>query len=193
MSSILRALKKLENEPRHQEEYPSLENKFVSSADIGPQRSVSSILIMVIGGGIVCGLVILAGWWFFSGTGQAPISETPKISLTDPRLNESPAPSQSLNEEPIQAVDVKKSIEPPEIQKITEQLRETEPAGLEMPVVQIVPQGDILPEEKQTPEETVPAQAIPNLKENEPAIQPAEKPLVTSDKPQEVSTTTVEV
>ena len=35
MSSILRALKKLESEPRHQEESQSLENKFMPLADTG--------------------------------------------------------------------------------------------------------------------------------------------------------------
>ena len=193
MSSILRALKKLENEPRHQEESPSLENKFVPSADISTQRPVSSIFLMVVGGGIVCGLVILAGWWFFSGKSQAPISETPEIALPDSRLDESFAPSQSLNEETNQAVDVKNSIETHKIQKVAEQLRETEPANLDMPVVQIIPQKDILPKEKQTPEETVQGQEIPNLKKNEPVIQPVEKPHVASAEPQEVPTTTVEV
>ena len=66
MSSILRALKKLENEPRHLDESQTLENKFVPLADIGQPKKSPALLIMIIGGGLVCGLVILAGWWFLS-------------------------------------------------------------------------------------------------------------------------------
>ena len=183
MSSILRALKKLENEPRHQEESPPLENKFVPSADTGTQRPLSGLLFIVAGGGIICGLVILAGWWLFSGKGQAPIPVPTQISLPDSRLEESPAPSKKLNEEPTQAFEEKKTTETPAIQKVTEQLRQTEPTGLEIPAVQIIPQEDILPDEKQISDETVPAQEIPNLKENEQAVKPAEKPLVAAAKP----------
>ena len=66
MSSILRALKKLEKEPRHLEEPRTLESKFVSLADTGPQKRSNGLLIMIIGAGIACGLVVLAGWWLFS-------------------------------------------------------------------------------------------------------------------------------
>jgi len=194
LSSILRALKKLENEPRHQEESPPLENKFLPSADTGTQSKASSMFIMVVAGGIVCGLVILAGWWLFSEKFQTPPAVPySKISLPDSRLNESPASSQSSNEEPIQAVEEKKSIDAPEIQKITEQLRETEPAILEMPVKQIIPQEDVFPAEEQIPAETVQAQETPNLKINEQAIQPAEKPLVVSAGPRVIPAKTLEV
>jgi hypothetical protein len=159
----------------------------VPSADTGTQRPLSGLLFIVAGGGIICGLVILAGWWLFSGKGQTPISVPTQISLPDSRLEESPAPSKNLNEEPIQAVEEKKTIETPAIQRVTEQLKETEPASLEIPAVQIIPQEDILPDE------TVPAREIPNLKENEQAIKPAEKPLVAAARPQVAPAKTVEI
>ena len=66
MSSILRALKKLESEPRHRDETQPLDSKFVPLADTSPQKTPKALIMMVIGGGLVCGLVILAGWWLFS-------------------------------------------------------------------------------------------------------------------------------
>jgi hypothetical protein len=66
LSSILRALKKLENEPRHLEEPQTPGSKFVPSADTAARKTPVGIIMMIIGGGIVCGVVILAGWWIFS-------------------------------------------------------------------------------------------------------------------------------
>jgi len=66
LSSILRALKKLENDPRHLEENPPLDSQFVPLADTGAQNTAVRLLMPVIGGGLVCGLVILAGWWLFA-------------------------------------------------------------------------------------------------------------------------------
>ena len=34
--------------------------------------------MMILGGGIVCGLVVLAGWWLFSEKAQAPPAVTPR-------------------------------------------------------------------------------------------------------------------
>ena len=193
MSSILRALKKLENEPRHLEGSQHLDSKFVALADTGTQRPVSSIFIMVVGGGIVCGLVILAGWWLFSEKFQSPPAAPPKIPRLDSRLDESPAPSQSLNKAPIRAVAEKKSIETLETQKTAEQVREPEPAGLEKPAFQIIGQEDALSAEEQTPEENVPAQEIPSLKTNKQFTQPADKTVAPSDSPQATPVKTVEV
>ena len=193
MSSILRALKKLENEPRHLEGSRHLDSKFVPLADIGTQRPVSSIFIMVIGGGIVCGLVILAGWWLFSEKFQSPPAVPSPIFRLDSRLDESPAPSQDLNKAPIRAVAEKQTIETPETPKAAEQVREPGPASLEKPTFQIIGQEDALPAEKQTPEETVPAQEIPSLKTNEHFAQPAEKTAAPSDSTQATPVKTVEV
>lgn len=77
MSSILRALKKLENDPRHLETNQSLETRFVPLADTRPPKSSASIFVMVIGGAIVCGLVILTGWWLFSGKNH-PAPDVPQ-------------------------------------------------------------------------------------------------------------------
>jgi hypothetical protein len=193
LSSILRALKKLENEPRHLEESQHLDSKFVPLADIGTKRAVSSIFIMVVGGGIVCGLVILAGWWLFSEKFQSPTAVPQKIPRLDSRLDESPAPSQDLNKAPIRAVAEKQAIETPETQKTAEQVREPEPASLKKPAFQIIGQGDALPAEEQTPEETVPAQETPSLKTNEQFTQPAEKTVAPSDSTQVTPVKTVEV
>jgi len=155
LSSILRALKKLENEPRHLGGSQHLDSKFVPSADIGKQRTVSTIFIMVVGGSIVCGLVILAGWWLFSEKFQSQTIVPPKISQLDSRLDESPTPSQNLNNAPIRAVAEEKSKETLETQKTVEQVREPEPASLEKPDSQIIGQENALPAEEQTPEKTV--------------------------------------
>jgi hypothetical protein len=148
---------------------------------------------MVVGGGIVCGLVILAGWWLFSEKFQPPPAVPPKIRQLDSRLDESPAPSQSLNKAPIRAVAEKKSIQTPETQKTAEQVREPEPAGLEKPAAQIIGQEDALPAEEQTPEETVPAQEITSIKANEQFTQPAEKTVAPSDSTQVTPVKTVAV
>jgi general secretion pathway protein B len=84
LSSILRALKKLENEPRHLEETPPLGSKFIPLADTGPQKKAAAILMLVIGGSIVCGLVILAGWKLFSEKTQPPPDAPQNISRPGP-------------------------------------------------------------------------------------------------------------
>jgi hypothetical protein len=189
LSSILRALKKLENEPRHQEESKYLENQFVPSAEIGAQPPVSSIFIMVIGGGFVCGLVILAGWWLFSENFQT----RPVVPASVPQVQKSPASLQNFNKEPIPATEEKIFLKTPEEQKATVQTREAEPTGLEKPVVEVISQEDVLSAEKQTPEEVSQVQEISNLKENEAVTKPAEKPLMASAGTKEIPTATVKI
>ena len=196
MSSILRALKKLENDPRHLEESRNLENRFVPLAEIDSQRRVSSIFLMVVGGGIVCGLVILAGWWIFLGKGQFPISEISKVSLQDSKLAEiSPSPIENLNKHPEKTATEETgniSLPPPETKKV-ENVRETETAGLPEPTFHIAGEKNILPAEIKAIKETVPAQEIPNLKENEPATPPDGKPSIDSTVPQVVPAKSVAV
>ena len=181
MSSILRALKKLEKEPRHLEESPHLESKFVPSADIGTsQRPLSSIFIMVAGGGIVCGLVILGGWLLFSEKFQSPPAAPPQIPRLDSRLDENPVPSQGFNKTPIQEISEKKSQEIPETRKVTEQVGEAEPASLERPALQVIGQEKVLSAEEQIPDEIVPDQKIPGVKSNEQFALPAEKTVVAT-------------
>ena len=79
MSSILRALKKLESDSRQIEENPSLDSRFVSLADTGPRRSLFSFFFMA-GTGIICGLVVLAGWYLFSGRHQPLTPEKEVLS-----------------------------------------------------------------------------------------------------------------
>jgi hypothetical protein len=75
LSSILRALKKLENDPRHLEEPRTLESKFVPLADTRQHKRSTGLLIMILGAGITCGLVVLAGWWLLSDKKmQTPIA-----------------------------------------------------------------------------------------------------------------------
>ena len=97
MSSILRALKKLENEPRHLEENQPLDSKFVPLADTEPQRTYHGIFMVVLGGGIVCGLVVLAGWWLLSEKPHPPPAATQQVSRSSPKQDESRAPELDLH------------------------------------------------------------------------------------------------
>ena len=61
-------------------ERSSLESKFVPLADTSQQKTPAGLIMIVLGGGIVCGLVILAGWWLFSETSGTPSLAPQKIS-----------------------------------------------------------------------------------------------------------------
>lgn len=80
MSSILRALKKLENDPRHLEENQPLGSKFVPLADIAPQKSRPHIILISVGGGIICGLIFFSGWWLFSEKNEPSSVPLPEIA-----------------------------------------------------------------------------------------------------------------
>jgi len=102
LSSILRALKKLESDPRQREETRPLDSKFVTLADTSPQKTSTGIIMMVVGTGIVCGLVILAGWWLFSEKTRPPSIAPQEISRhslqqpeTDPILTKETSPPES--------------------------------------------------------------------------------------------------
>ena len=183
MSSILRALKKLENEPRHLEGNQPLDSKFVTLADTGPQRSLSSVLMMVLGAGIVCGLVILAGWWLFSEKGQPPPAVTQKVSQPGSNLDESPAPSLDLNKAPAFAVSENSqisSMEGPATPETAERITEQEPASLEESSYQVIDEKGVSSTAAKTPEATVMAQDAPSPGTNDQVTQPAEKPVVDS-------------
>ena len=159
-------------------------------ADTATQRPVSSIFIMVIGGGIVCGLVILAGWWLFSDTFQPPPAVTKNIPRLDSRQDESPGPSQeAVSEKP-----EKLSMEVPETPKAVEQVRETVPASLKETALRVAGPEDALPVAEQTPEKTFPAQETPTgLKTGEQVTGPTEKPVVASYSGPATPTKTAEV
>jgi hypothetical protein len=176
LSSILRALKKLENEPRHLEENQPLDSKFVTLADTGPQRSFSSILMMVLGGGFVCGLVILAGWWFFSQESQPPPAATLTVPQSNIKLDESSTPSQDFNKTQGKAVSQKSeksSMEAPAIPETVEQISRQEPAGSEESALQVIDKESASSAVIHIPEET-----SPNASGE--VLQPAAKPVVAS-------------
>ena len=91
MSSILRALKKLEHDPRHLEENRPLDTRFVPLAETAPHKSFAHILLITIGGGIICGLVLLAGWWVFSGHNETPSPTLPEIEQQVSTPKQSPS------------------------------------------------------------------------------------------------------
>jgi hypothetical protein len=107
LSSILRALKKLENDPRHLEDNRPLDNRFVPLADTRPHKSFTNIILLTVGGAIICGLVFFAGWWVYSEKNEpAPVSSpeitqqismpqhSPPVLAEELRSPPSPAPSE---------------------------------------------------------------------------------------------------
>lgn len=91
MSSILRALKKLENDPRHLEEPGTLESKFVPLADTRQQKKSAGLIIMLLGAGIACGLVILGGWWLLSGKNMQQPTAPQQMSRQNLQKTEAPS------------------------------------------------------------------------------------------------------
>ena len=81
MSSILRALKKLENDPRHLEDNQSLAYKFVPLADTAPEKPLGNIILIAVAGGLACGLVFFAGWWVFS-------KKNPPLPVSPPEITQ---------------------------------------------------------------------------------------------------------
>ena len=177
MSSILRALKKLENEPRHLEENQPLDSKFVPLAETEPQRTYHGIFMVVLGGGIVCGLVVLAGWWLLFEKPHPPPA-TQQVSRSSPKQDESRAPELDLNK--AQAVSEKPVMEAPVTPKQVVQIRVAEPVGLEAPASRTIKEEYISSAEVQTLKETIPTQEISSEKTSEKIEQPAEKPVVAS-------------
>ncbi len=179
MSSILRALKKLENEPRHLDETRPLDSKFVSLADTELQRPVSKIFIMVVGTGVVCGLVVLAGWWLFSKKNQLPPAVTQKIPQQSSKLEESPSLSFGVNKVEDSAVSEKTeklSMKIPETPKATDQAMESQPSNFEKPALRVTGQENIPPVETKRQQETILTQEVLN----EQVTQTAEKTVAAS-------------
>jgi general secretion pathway protein B len=90
MSSILRALKKLENDPRRLTKTTPLDSKFGPLPDAGPQKKAARPLAIIIGGVFICSLAVLAGWWMFSEKNQPLPAPPQKIS------GQSPAPTAAV-------------------------------------------------------------------------------------------------
>ena len=99
MSSILRALKKLENEPKHLEETRALDSKFVPLADTGPARKPAGLFFMFIGGAMVFGLVVIAGvWWLFSE--KEPLTPKPPQEIARQKTEAAPVTPEKSAEQP---------------------------------------------------------------------------------------------
>jgi general secretion pathway protein B len=178
LSSILRALKKLESEPRHLEDRPFLDSKFVPLADTGPQKNATRLFITVFAGGLVCGLVILAGWWLFSDKSGPPAPSPRETALQKvPQAEVVPAVPQKteIPERAVPAVGpakpVAKSIAP---RKALETDTGSTPATIQQPsspAVEPVPES--VAQEQATP------QATPGPESNEEAPAQGEAAAVT--------------
>jgi hypothetical protein len=81
LSTILRALKKLENDPRHLEDNQTLAYKFVPLADTAPEKPLGNIILVAVAGGLACGLVFFAGWWVFS-------EKNPPLPVSPPEVSQ---------------------------------------------------------------------------------------------------------
>jgi hypothetical protein len=165
LSSILRALKKLESDPRHLEDTPFLDRKFVPLADTGPQKTTKGLFIIVFAGGLVCGLVILAGWWIFSEKTGPPASAPRETALQNlPATEVVPAvPKKTATPERSApavgpAKPVAKSISP---RKTVETVSGSTPAIIKQPSPQEVEQKEIMPVDEPAPETVVQKPATP--------------------------------
>jgi hypothetical protein len=85
LSSILRALKKLENEPKHLEKTKTLDSKFVPLADTSPTPKPRGLLFLIIGGITIFGLVLLSGgWWLVSEKKQQAQTSSQETAKQQP-------------------------------------------------------------------------------------------------------------
>lgn len=155
MSSILRALKKLENDPRHLEEPRTLESKFVPLADTRQHKRSIGLLIMILGAGIACGLVVLAGWWLLSDKKiQTPDAkqQMSRQNLQQPEANTF-MPEKSFSQqdaEPADGSDIPLEPEKPSAdnevsRESTDQIPEPPVITLPEPSSQTITQKTVLP------------------------------------------------
>ena len=152
MSSILRALKKLESDPKHMAERSSLESKFVPLADTGQQKTPAGLIMIVLGGGIVCGLVILAGWWLFSETSGTPSLAPQEISQKNQEQAEMfPAIAREAAVSEPEALEVAPSIPAADITaptKIADELPETPAAKITEPSSPAIMPKNVRPDDE---------------------------------------------
>ena len=184
MSSILRALKKLESEPQHLDKSQGTDHKYISLAGPEDRSSTFRPLLLFIGGGIACGMVLLGGWWFMYESpqpGSPPIQESPNsVSTMDtPKIEpekavstkpETPSPA-TVQEQPVsQPSDLLTPAEPvassapadSRIEPISPALAET-PATIipdQAPIVEMAPVPDQAPEEQISAEPTAKEEII---------------------------------
>ena len=189
MSSILRALKKLESDPRHLEESGTLESKFVPLADTRQHKKPTGLLIVIMGGGIVCGLVLLAGWWLLSEkTLQSPIApqQITRQNLQQPEKTPIiPKESESHVDQDISLEPAKPSADIVAVRKTADSFPEPTPETLPQPSSPTIEQKEILPIAEQAVEPTSPAPETPYSEVIEPVS--TEKVAVAETSPPQIS------
>lgn len=158
MSSILRALKKLENSPRHLDENHPLDTKFVPLADTGQSAKRTGPLVIVIGGGIVCGLVVLAGLLLFAD--KTKTSDNTQLVAQQELQKPESIPVAQMDSANVQNVaspveTAKPAAERAVPEKTADQVAESTPVEIVQPSVAVIEQRKILSIEKQTAEPTI--------------------------------------
>ena len=157
MSSILRALKKLESEPRHLEKSQGTDHKYISLAGPEQRRSAIRPLLLFIGGGIACGVVLLGGWWLMHESpqpGSPSIQKSPNSVSTMDTPKIEPAKPETVSPKTVQE---QPASQPPTVLRPTEQTNQ--------PVVSFAP--DDSPIEPATP---VPAEKPETITPDRPPI-----------------------
>jgi hypothetical protein len=177
------------------EETSPLDSKFVPLADTNPPKTSAGIIMMVIGGGIVCGLVILAGWWLFSAKSQTQSvvpQQVPQQIVQQPEaLSVTPPEPENV---PSQAVSIKPLKLPADISalpKLTDQAPESTSVKIPEPSVSVIEQREVLPVGKITAvakQATESAIHLPETPSSEIIEQtPPEKVTAAITRPPEVS------
>ena len=173
MSSILRALKKLENDPRHLEENGSVDCKFVPLADTAPEKPLANIILIAVAGGVVCGLVFFGGWWLFSKKNPQPPLSPPEIARQIPATQQIP-PAASEELRPPETSTQAKPIQSPDtatIENSADPVSQPESLALQEPDPQ-----ELTPEENlQTQTAVAPDNKTTNTSTGETLAPPAEK------------------
>jgi len=176
LSSILRALKKLEKEPRHLDESRTLESKFVPLADTGPHKRSAGILITILGAGIACGLIVLAGWWFFSDKKlQQPEVQTVTPGKSFSQQKPEPGAGSDISLEP-----AKPSVDNAVARESTDQIPEPPAITLPEPSSQTIAQKTVLPIVEQ--EVTVSSSPAPEILSPETKVPPVPTEEMTAAK-----------
>lgn len=179
MSSILRALKKLETEPGHTGEKQPLDTKFAPLSDVSRQKSTVPLLKAAIAGGIVCGLIVLAGWQLFSGRKEAVPVAVPPAAEQQARQAEikSPAPATA---EPAAASPV--AVEAERAEEAAEPVLEAKPAvaARKTTEVEVVPEP--LPAAEPEISGVVNKQAQETSGQSQDILQPADARVIPAEK-----------
>jgi hypothetical protein len=178
LSSILRALKKLESEPQHLERPQGVDSKYISLA--GPEHRTSTVrpLLLFIGGGIACGMVVLTGWWFMHERPQPAVPTTQEspnqaktidTQITEPQepvsINpEIPSPAavqEQIESKPAPTLTPTEQTDQPVVSSapVSSSIKPTTPVPADTPAT-IIPEESPLIETTPAPDET-PVKQIP--------------------------------